>query len=63
MNWFRKLICYFRGHEWGDVVYVSPSMLTYCHRCGDEFMGRTVDDLEPMTDEDYQFLDSIIYDD
>ncbi len=55
----RKIICFFRGHDFGDVVYISPAVLTYCHRCGKEIQDRAIDDLEPMTDEDYENLESI----
>jgi len=56
---FRHLVCRFKGHDFGDAVYISPAVLTFCHRCGQEIQGRTIDDLEPMTDEDYDWLDSI----
>ncbi len=55
-----RLICFFRGHDFGNVVYVSPAVLTYCHRgCGKELQDRTFDDLQPMTDEDYEALEDL----
>ncbi len=42
------------------MVYISPAVLTYCHRgCGKEIQDRTFDDLEDMTDEDYENLEAI----
>jgi hypothetical protein len=57
---FARLVCAVRGHDYGNVVYISPSMLTCCHRCGRDIRGRSVEDLEPMTDEDYEYLDQLI---
>jgi hypothetical protein len=51
-----RLTCMVEGCDFGPVVFVSPSILLHCHRCGEELMGRTIDDLEPMTDEDYDLL-------
>ena len=59
-----RLICFFRGHDYGSVVYISPAVLTYCHRhCGKEIQDRTFDDLEPMTDEDYENLEYLEWSD
>lgn len=55
----RHIVCRFKGHYFGDVVYISPAVLTFCHRCGKEIQDRTIDDLESMTDEDYEWLESI----
>lgn len=52
-------VCREHGHDFGGAVYVSPAVLTFCSRCGEELMGRTLDDLEPMTDDDHAFLDSM----
>ena len=54
-----QLFCYFRGHDYGPVVYVSPAVLTFCRRCGREIQDRTFDDLESMTDEDHDNLELI----
>ena len=54
-----KLICSFRGHNYGAAVYVSPAVLTYCRRCGREIQDRDFDALEPMTDEDYENLEML----
>jgi len=56
---FRKLVCRLRGHDFGSVVYLSPAVLQCCRRCGEDIQGRTIDDLEPMTDEDFEFLDAL----
>jgi len=57
MKFFKKIICYFKGHDFGAAVYISPSMLVYCRTCGVEIQDRTIEDLEPMTDEDYEHLE------
>lgn len=58
-RFFARLICRLRGHDFGAVVYVSPSMLCCCERCGEDIQGRSFDDLEPMTDEDYDHLETL----
>ncbi|WP_020675305.1 hypothetical protein [Geopsychrobacter electrodiphilus] len=55
----KKLICLFKGHDFGDCVYISPSYLTFCRCCGVEIQGRSFDDLEPLTDEDREHLEFI----
>ncbi|MCG7937483.1 MAG: hypothetical protein N0C88_01305 [Candidatus Thiodiazotropha lotti] len=50
MYGFVRLVCAVRGHDYGNEVYISPSMLTCCHRCGRDIRGRSIEDLEPMTD-------------
>jgi hypothetical protein len=57
---FARFLCAIRGHDYGYEVYISPSMLTCCHRCGRDIQGRSIEDLEPMTDEDYEYLDQHI---
>ncbi len=47
------------SHDFGPVVMVSPSLLIFCRKCGAELQGRTVNDLQPCTDEDFAFLDSL----
>lgn len=56
---FWKIVCYFKGHDFGSAVYISPAVLTFCRRCGTEIQGRTFDDLEPATDEDLEVMDSL----
>lgn len=57
-RWFaRHFICRRQGHDFGDVVYISPAVLTFCHNCGEEIQGRTWEDLEPMTDEDRENIE------
>lgn len=60
MHIINQLICLFRGHDFGDVVYISPAVLTHCHKCGAEIQGRTTKDLEPMTDQDYEILEDLL---
>lgn len=55
----RKIHCHFKGHDFGNAVYVSPAVLTFCRRCGREIQDRTFDDLEPMTDQDYEMLEQM----
>ena len=57
---FARLLCDIRGHDYGYEVYISPSMLTCCHRCGRDIRDRSIEDLEPMNDEDYEYLDHLI---
>jgi hypothetical protein len=57
---FARLVCAVRGHDYGHEVYISPAMLTCCHRCGRDIRGRSIEDLEPMTDEDYEYLEHLI---
>ncbi len=59
MRLVARAVCAVRGHDFGPVVYVSPSVLIHCLRCGRELQGRTVADLAPMTDEDWDFLESL----
>ena len=59
LQWISRAVCMLRGHDFGGVVYISPAILTHCHRCGEEIQGRTIDDLEPMTDEDYEHLEDL----
>ena len=54
---FLKVVCMLRGHDFGPVVYVSPSVLIHCSRCGEELLGRSFDDLEYMTEEDREHVD------
>jgi len=54
-----KLICRLRGHDFGPCVYLSPAVLQCCLRCGDDIMGRTIDDLEPATDVDFAVIESL----
>ena len=56
-NLLAKIKCYFKGHDFGPVVYVSPSVLQFCRCCGEELQGRTIEDLEPMTEDDYDHLE------
>lgn len=62
-NMKRRLIatfvCRFKGHDFGSVIYISPSVLTFCRRCREELQGRTFADLEPMTDEDREHLEHL----
>ncbi len=47
-----KIICFFRGHDWGYAVCITPVTLEFCHRgCGKEIQDRTFDDIEPMGNE------------
>ena len=46
-------------HDFGPVVMVSPSILIFCRKCGEELQGRTVKDLQPCTDEDFDFLETL----
>lgn len=59
-RYFRGDVCREHGHDFGDAVYLSPAVLTYCHRCGEELTGRTPADLEPMTDDDHAYLDQLL---
>jgi len=61
MSIIKKIFCYFRGHDFGDVVVITPCSLTFCHCCGKEIQDRTFDDLEPCTDEDYNLFDEEFY--
>lgn len=58
-RWMKRLLCRWRGHDYGDAVYFSPAVLVHCRRCGREICDRTIDDLEPMTDEDYDYLEAM----
>ena len=57
MRFINQIVCMFRGHDFGPVVYFSPGVLVYCVCCGKELCDRTVSDLEPMSDEDYDNLE------
>ncbi len=54
-----KVRCRIKGHDFGPVVFISPALLTYCRHCGEEIMGRTIDDLEPMTEADFEHLETL----
>lgn len=49
--------CAVHGHDYGNVVYLSPSVLHCCQRCGRDIHGRTAKDLEPLTEADREFLE------
>ena len=56
---FRRVIqtvklpfCWLRGHHY-DTPYFHTKSLYFCTRCGREMLGRTFDDLEPMTPEEW----------
>jgi len=59
MHLLKRLICRLRGHDFGFVVYISPSALIHCSRCGEEIQGRTAKDLIPMNDRDREYFDSL----
>lgn len=55
-----KTHCRRHGHDFGPVIYCSPAILQYCRNgCGKEVFDRTIDQLEPMTEEDREVLDWI----
>jgi DNA-directed RNA polymerase subunit RPC12/RpoP len=45
--------CWLRGHHYNTPDF-HPKALYFCTRCGREILGRTYDDIEPMTDEEWQ---------
>jgi hypothetical protein len=49
--------CAVLGHDYGPAVYVSPSVLHCCSRCGRDIQGRTLADLAPMTEEDREQIE------
>jgi hypothetical protein len=52
--WLR-FVCYLNGHDWpGD--HFHGNALTFCRRCGAEIAGRTVADLEPMTEDERDYF-------
>lgn len=50
------LVCHFKGCRF-DAPFFHSNCLYFCPRCGKEMLGRTWDDIEPMTDEDREVLD------
>lgn len=55
----RKLVvCPLVGCDFGDVLFTGNS-LVFCRRCGAEILGRTFDDLEPMTAEEKDLWDRL----
>lgn len=59
MNQLKQLHCWWCGHEFGAVVYISPSVIIPCRRCGKDVQNRDINDLDLLTDEDRDYIDSI----
>lgn len=56
----KRLLCRIRGCRFNfgpfEVIDISRRKLYFCKCCGCELMGRTLSDLEPMSDEDLEWL-------
>jgi hypothetical protein len=55
MQFFKKMICKFKGHKYEALTFMANG-LYFCDRCGAEMLGRTFADLEPMTQEETDLL-------
>ncbi len=55
MRFLKRLICKIRGHKYLTRTFTSNA-LYFCDRCGKEMFDRTFADLEPMTQEERDYL-------
>jgi hypothetical protein len=57
MKLLKKIICFFRGHDFPGHYLFHGNALCFCTRCGVEVAVRTFADLEPMTAEEREEWD------
>jgi|GEM_PF-3062651 len=56
MNSGTNIICQALGHRFETPAFYANT-LHYCQRCGEELLGRTIDDIDYATDDD---IDQVI---
>lgn len=54
---FKRLLCVLLGHDFPAVGHYHPDVLIHCSRCGNELLGRTSADIEPISEEEREALE------